>query len=218
MGLPPELADVLTGDPAVADFFDSAVAAHPNPRAIANWTANDVLRELKGRSVGELPFTGAELADLVRRVDAGGITTAAAKTVFGEMMAGGGAPDAIIRRLGLDQAVGGADLSAAVDAVLASMPDKVESYRGGQDQPARPVHRAGDEGHGREGRPEGRAGRDPQKARAGRGGMNQGMSCEEIEDKGRERCFCTSCSARPGGNSRSSTRKGSISRNTPRAA
>ncbi|MBP2676844.1 MAG: glnS, partial [Deltaproteobacteria bacterium] len=132
MGLPPELADVLTGDPAVADFFDSAAAAHPNPRAVANWTANDVLRELKGRSIADLPFSGEELADLVRRIDTGGITTAAAKTVFAEMMAGGGPPDGIIRRLGLDQAVGGADLSAAVDAVLASMPDKVESYRAGK--------------------------------------------------------------------------------------
>jgi glutaminyl-tRNA synthetase len=48
------------------------------------------------------------------------------------MMSGGGTPGAIIRRLGLDQAVGGADLSAAVDAVLASMPDKAESYRAGK--------------------------------------------------------------------------------------
>ena len=34
--------------------------------------------------------------------------------------------------LGLDQAVGDADLSAAVDAALASMPDKVASYRAGK--------------------------------------------------------------------------------------
>jgi glutaminyl-tRNA synthetase len=132
MGLPPELADVLTGDPAVSDFFDAAVAAHPNARSIANWTANDVLRELKGRSIGELPFSGAELADLVRRVDEGGITMAAAKAVFAEMMAGGGAPSEIIRRRGLDQAFSDADLSAAIEATLAAMPDKVASYRAGK--------------------------------------------------------------------------------------
>lgn len=130
--LPADLADVLTGDRAVADFYDSAVAAHGDPKALANWTANDVLRELKGRTIAELPFTGPDLADLVRRVDEGAITTAAAKTVFAEMMAGGGCPGAIIRRLGLDRAVGAADLSAAVDAVLASMPDKVEAYRAGK--------------------------------------------------------------------------------------
>jgi len=132
MGLSADMADVLTGEADVARFFDAAVAAHPNPKTIANWTANDVLRELKGRSIGELPFSGADLADLARRVDAGDITTAAAKTVFAEMMSGGGAPGEIISRLGLDQAVTGSDLSAVIDSMLASMPDKIEAYHNGK--------------------------------------------------------------------------------------
>jgi glutaminyl-tRNA synthetase len=48
------------------------------------------------------------------------------------MMSGGGSPGGIIRRLGLARAVDAADLSAAVDAALASMPDKVEAYRAGK--------------------------------------------------------------------------------------
>ncbi|MCL1925953.1 MAG: glutamine--tRNA ligase/YqeY domain fusion protein [Syntrophorhabdaceae bacterium] len=132
MGLPADTADVLTGEADVARFFDAAVAAHPNPKTIANLTANDVLRELKGRSVGDLPFSGADLADLARRIDAGNITTAAAKTVFAEMMSGKGAPGEIISRLGLDQAVTGSDLSVVIDSVLASMPDKVEAYKNGK--------------------------------------------------------------------------------------
>jgi len=132
LGLAQEQADVLTGDSAVADFFDAAVAVHPNARAVANWTANDVLRELKGRAIGELPFHGAELAELVRLVDDGAITTTAARTVFEEMMSRGGQPQDIVRRLGLDQAVPEADLAAAIDAVLAGMPDKVEAYRAGK--------------------------------------------------------------------------------------
>jgi glutaminyl-tRNA synthetase len=145
------------GRPGRADFFESAAKGHPNPRAIANWIANDVLRELKGRSIAELPFNGAALADLVRRIDAGEITTAAARTVFGEMMSGGGAPEAVIRRLGLDRAVGGADLSAAVDAVLASMPDKVESYRAGRTA-LLGFSRGGDEDTGGKAGSEGRQG------------------------------------------------------------
>ena len=132
LGLAAEQADVLTGDSAVADFFDEAVAAHPNARAVANWTANDVLRELKGRPIGELPFHGAELAELVRLVDDGAITTTAARTVFEEMMSRGGKPQETVRRLGLDQAVSKADLAAAIDAALAGMPDKVASYRAGK--------------------------------------------------------------------------------------
>ena len=126
------MADVLTGDPAVAGFFDAAVAAHPNAKVLANWVANDVLRELKGRSIGGLPFDARDLADLVRMVDEGAFSTTAARTVFEGMMAGGGKPRELARKLGLDQAVSASDLSAAVDAALAAMPDKVEAYRAGK--------------------------------------------------------------------------------------
>jgi len=132
LGLPPALADVLTGDAAVADFFDEARAAYPNPRVVANWTANDVLRELKGRSMADLPFSAAQLADLVRRVEEGGITSTAARTVFARMLAEGGSPGEIIGRLGLGKTYSEADLSAAVDEALAGMPDKVQAYRAGK--------------------------------------------------------------------------------------
>jgi glutaminyl-tRNA synthetase len=132
LGLTPAQADVLTGDASVAAFFDDAVASYPNPKAIANWTANDVLRELKGRAIGELPFTAAQLAELVRRVDGGEITSAAARTVFGHMMSGGGSPGEIILRLGLGSPFSDAELSAAVDEVLSGLPDKVDAYRAGK--------------------------------------------------------------------------------------
>jgi Asp-tRNA(Asn)/Glu-tRNA(Gln) amidotransferase B subunit len=116
----------------VADFFDAAAAAHPNAKALANWVANDVLRELKGRSVDGLPFTATHLAELVRLVDEGSITTTAARAVFEGMMAGGGRPKELARRLGLDRALPAAELEAAVDAALAAMPDKVDAYRAGK--------------------------------------------------------------------------------------
>jgi len=132
LGLPPALADVLTGDAAVAEFFDAARAAYPNPRAVANWMANDVLRELKGRSIADLPFTAAQLADLVRRVEAREVTSAAARTVFAHMLTEGGSPEEIIGRLGLEKAYPEAELAAAVDEALAAMPDKVQAYRAGK--------------------------------------------------------------------------------------
>jgi glutaminyl-tRNA synthetase len=131
-GLSAELADVLTGDRAVADFYDAAVSRHANPRAVGNWIANDVLRELKGRAIAEVPLTAAGLAELVRRVDEGVLSSTAAKAVFERMMMDGGTPGEIIARLGLDEAVSETDLAAAVDAALSAMPDKVAAYRAGK--------------------------------------------------------------------------------------
>jgi Asp-tRNA(Asn)/Glu-tRNA(Gln) amidotransferase B subunit len=93
---------------------------------------NDVLRELKGRAIHDLPFGGVEIGELVRLVDKPAITSAAAKNVFAAMLAEGGSPEAIVKRLGLDQALSPDDLSRIVDQVLASMPAKVAEYRSGK--------------------------------------------------------------------------------------
>jgi len=130
--LPEETAGILVGDAAAADFFEKAVAAHPNARAVANWVANDLLRELKGRSLGQIPFSPADLGELVRLVDEGTITNPAAKAVFEEMMGRGGGPREIAGRLGLDRAMSAEELSAAIDAVLGALPEKVEAYRAGK--------------------------------------------------------------------------------------
>lgn len=136
LGVTPELADVLTGDEAVAHFFDAALAVYNNPKAIANWMANEVLRELKGRPLEQLPFTAVQLAELVKLVDQQAITSAGAKSVFAAMLAAqdtaGADPHTIVARLGLDQALTDADLAAAVAQVLAALPGKVAEYRAGK--------------------------------------------------------------------------------------
>ncbi|MFN8470339.1 MAG: glutamine--tRNA ligase/YqeY domain fusion protein [Caldilineaceae bacterium] len=132
LGLTPELADVLTGDEDVVHFFDAAVAVYNNPKAIANWVANEVLRELKGRTFEQLPFTAVQLAELVKLVDQQAITSAGAKSVFAIMLAEGGAPSDIVTRLGLDQTLSAQELEQVVDQVLAGLPAKVAEYRAGK--------------------------------------------------------------------------------------
>jgi glutaminyl-tRNA synthetase len=132
LGLAPAQADVLTGDAAVADFFDAAVAVHPDAKSVANWVANDLLRELKGRPLSKLPFGPAELAQLASMADRQAITSPAAKTIFSEMMANGGRPDEIAARLGLDRVMTDAEIEAVVGAMLAGFADKVADYRAGK--------------------------------------------------------------------------------------
>src|SRR5690606_35453666 len=55
----PEQARLLSADPALALFFREAHAVHPRPKALANWIATELLRELKERSIADLPFAGA---------------------------------------------------------------------------------------------------------------------------------------------------------------
>ena len=47
-GLPAHDAELLTGDRALADYFEEAARVHSNPKALANWIGSELLRELKG--------------------------------------------------------------------------------------------------------------------------------------------------------------------------
>jgi glutaminyl-tRNA synthetase len=132
LGLTPEQADVLTGDEGVVHFFDAAVAVYNNPKAIANAVANDVLRELKGRSPDQLPFNAVQLAELIKLQDQQAITSAGAKSVFAAMLVEGGSPGEIVRRLGLDQVLSAEELAQVVERVLAGLPAKVAEYRAGK--------------------------------------------------------------------------------------
>ncbi len=132
LGLTPEQADPLTGSEEVVRFLDDVLAAGASVRAAANWINNDVLRDRKGRSMAELPFSGADLGELLCWVDDGTLTTTAARRVYAEMVAGQGRPQAIVARLGLDGSVGEEELAAMVAQVLAALPDKVAEYRSGR--------------------------------------------------------------------------------------
>jgi glutaminyl-tRNA synthetase len=132
LGLSEEEADVLTGDLAVAQFFEAALATHNNPKAVANWVMNEVLRELKEKPVGALPFDGAQLGALVALIDDGTITTTSAKEVFAEMLQTGDKPPAIVERRGLKQVADPTALAPTIEKIITANPEKVEQYRAGK--------------------------------------------------------------------------------------
>jgi glutaminyl-tRNA synthetase len=132
LGITEPQADILSGDAAVAELFEAALRAHDNPTGIANWITTEVLRELKDRPMGELPFGGAELGGLVALIDSEKISGRIAKDVFAAMMETGEDPRTIVRDRGLEQVTDRGALEPIVEALLAAHPDKVEAYRNGK--------------------------------------------------------------------------------------
>ena len=133
-------AEVLTARKDLADYYEKAVAAHDNAKAISNWVMGDVLRVVRERKldaalvIREWPVSPDNLAGLVRLIDDGRISGKIAKSVFEEMASSGAAPQAIVADKGLDQVSDDSVLAAAVDSVLGANADKVEQYRGGRDK------------------------------------------------------------------------------------
>ena len=132
LGLSFEDADILTGDLAIAHFFEAALTVDNNPKTVANWVNNEVLRELKDNSLTALPFSGAQLGALVALVDNQTISNAIAKEVFAEMLKNGGDPRAIVERKGLQQVSDPTALAPVIEKVIAANREKADQYRAGK--------------------------------------------------------------------------------------
>ncbi|MBC7792197.1 MAG: hypothetical protein H7Z43_00690, partial [Clostridia bacterium] len=132
LGLSDYDAKILCEDPAVAAFFDSALARHDNAKAAGNWVINEVLRELKDRDIVTLPFDGAAIGELVQLIDDHTISGKIAKDVFVEMMAGGGTPKVIVEAKGWKQVTDASAIEPIVDAVLAANAESIEKYKQGK--------------------------------------------------------------------------------------
>lgn len=139
-GLSPYDAEVLTARKDVADYFETAVRAHANPKAIANWVMGDLLRVVRERKldsalvIRDWPLPPDHLARLVALIDEATISGKIAKTVFERMCATGTAPDVIVAEQGLSQVTDEGAIEAAVAAVIAANTAKVAEYRAGKDK------------------------------------------------------------------------------------
>jgi aspartyl-tRNA(Asn)/glutamyl-tRNA(Gln) amidotransferase subunit B len=139
-GLPPYDAEVLTARRDLADYFEAAVAAHPNPKAIANWVMGELLRVVHERRLDDAlvierwPIEPERLAELVALIDDHTISGKIAKTVFEDMVGTGDAARVVVERRGLVQVTDEDAIAAAVRTVLAASPDRVAEYRGGKEK------------------------------------------------------------------------------------
>ena len=134
-GLPPYDAEILTQSRALAAYYEAAVGAHDNPKAISNWIMTELLRELGGddeATVAKAPVSPANLAGLVRLIDEGTISGKIAKDVFARMLASGEDPVTIVRREGLTQVADAGAIEALVDQAIAANPKAVADFKGGK--------------------------------------------------------------------------------------
>jgi aspartyl-tRNA(Asn)/glutamyl-tRNA(Gln) amidotransferase subunit B len=138
-GLPAGDAQVLSAARELADYYEAAVAALPsNPKGIANWVMGEVLRDVKERKVGLGESLAPErLAALVALVDAGKISTSAAKEVFAAVVSAGPTgedPAAAVERLGLAQVSDTSQIERWIDEVVEQNAGPVAQYRAGKTQ------------------------------------------------------------------------------------
>lgn len=134
LGLTTADAAVLSSEQAVANYFEEAITTFSkNPKLLANWVINEVLRETSADAISTFKVTPQRLAELVGLIESALINGKIAKDVFAEMIATGDRAEAIVDRKGLRQVTDTGAIGAIIDDVINANPDKVTEFRNGKD-------------------------------------------------------------------------------------
>ncbi len=126
-------ARVLAAEPMILKLFRDAIAAGADPRPTAKIVCNDVLGEARARKLSQTPFSGRDVASLVKMVVDGAISSKQAKDVLGQMFDAAGSPATIVSALGLRQVTDMGAVEAIVDRVLLANADAALRFRAGNE-------------------------------------------------------------------------------------
>lgn len=134
--LPYTLTSVLVPDAPLCAYFEEAAQLSGKPQAVANWIANDLLRELAAAnlSLSESKIRPTHIAELVKLVEGGVISSNIAKEVFIEMAATGELPAAIVDRKGLKQSTDTGELDKWIAEAIAANPAAAAGFKNGNEK------------------------------------------------------------------------------------
>jgi aspartyl-tRNA(Asn)/glutamyl-tRNA(Gln) amidotransferase subunit B len=123
-------AGVLVAERASADFFE-AVAQERDGKTAANWVINELFGRLnrEGHGIEASPVSAAQLGGIIDLIGEKVISGKIAKDVFEIVWSEGGDPRAVVESRGLKQVTDTGAIEAAVDAIIAQNPDKVEQAK-----------------------------------------------------------------------------------------
>ena len=135
-------AEVLTGHPRVAAYFEemlNALAKSSGKKAsffgkkVANFVQAEVLRHVQTDGLNaEFPTTAERVAELLSLVEDGTINGKIAKAVFADMVETGATAKSIVDKKGLAQMTDASAIESEIQKILEANADKVKKYREGK--------------------------------------------------------------------------------------
>ena len=135
-GLPAYDAQMLTGQKALADFFEETVALGAPAKQAANWIMGEVMRRLSadGLEAKDMTFTPKTLARLIESVQTGALNRNTAVKVFDAVFADDADVDAYVKAHGLAQVSDAGLVAGVVDKVLAANPKSIQDFKAGKEK------------------------------------------------------------------------------------
>lgn len=133
-GLTETDAQIIVNSKLVSDFFDDAVAAYSNPKAIANFIIVELLRRvnLGEVSMDDLPFSSQEFAKLVEMAETEKISKNDAKKILRLMIETGKDAETLAKENGMLIVNDMSKVADVLDKVFAENASTVEQYKNGE--------------------------------------------------------------------------------------
>ncbi|MEM7402649.1 MAG: Asp-tRNA(Asn)/Glu-tRNA(Gln) amidotransferase subunit GatB [Myxococcota bacterium] len=141
LGLSAYDAQLLIADKALVDYFEQALRSHNNPKALANWILNELLRVTKQHSTADTethvgftpPLSAEQLAQLVKLLDNKTITTPIAKQLLEELLKQPHlTPQQIVQQKGWQVQRDSGQLQQIIQQVLQDCPAELDKYLAGK--------------------------------------------------------------------------------------
>lgn len=136
LGLSAVDAAILSGERALADYFEATLAAGADAKQAANWVMGELSAALNRNdlSIVDSPISPLQMSQLLARLADNTLTSKAAKTVFEALWQQEGEVDAIIKAKDLVTISDSGAVEKIVDDVLAANPAIVAEFKGGKEK------------------------------------------------------------------------------------
>ncbi len=135
LGLTAYDAGILTDDKATALYYEGVIAHTSNYKGAANWVMGDVRSWMneRGLEMQDFPISAARLAGLINLIDSGQVShSTASQKLFPLMLENSEASAAeLAAKHDLVQATDEGLIESIMQQAMATYPDKVQAYRGG---------------------------------------------------------------------------------------
>lgn len=133
-GLPAYDAHVLTLTKEMSDFFEAMIALDADAKLSSNWLMGGVNEYLNKnqKDLHDTRLTPENLAEMVKLLADGTISSKIAKKVFAETVESGKAPKVIMEEQGLVQISDPEQLKAFVNEALDNNPQSIEDFKNGK--------------------------------------------------------------------------------------
>jgi aspartyl-tRNA(Asn)/glutamyl-tRNA(Gln) amidotransferase subunit B len=125
---------VLTDDRAVAEYFETAIAAGADTKQVANWVMGDIAAYVNSNNltITETQLKPETLAELIGLIEEGTISGKIGKEILPELLEKGGSAKELVEKKGLIQISDTGEIEQIIDEVIAAHPQELEQFRNGK--------------------------------------------------------------------------------------